>query len=77
LDTTTVLLLDVDPESLHFEDDAVVFSSPSQRLITQHGGAGAYTATCLLCCGPGFYTTSRDSNGNLSYSADSVHYPLL
>jgi len=26
LDTTTVLLLDVDPQSLHFEDDAVVFS---------------------------------------------------
>jgi hypothetical protein len=28
LDTTTVLLLEVDPESLRFEDDAVVFSSP-------------------------------------------------
>jgi hypothetical protein len=29
----------VDPESLRFEDDAVVFSSPSRLQITQRGGA--------------------------------------
>jgi hypothetical protein len=39
LDTTTVLLLEVDPESLRFEDDAVVFSSPSRQQVTQRGGA--------------------------------------
>jgi hypothetical protein len=39
LDTTTVLLLDVDPQSLHFEDDAVVFSAPCRLLVTQRGGA--------------------------------------
>jgi hypothetical protein len=39
LDTTTVLLLDVDPQSLHFEDDAVVFSSPCRLLVTQRDGA--------------------------------------
>jgi hypothetical protein len=38
LDTTTVLLLDVDPQSLHFEDDAVVFSSHLPQL-TQGGRA--------------------------------------
>jgi tetratricopeptide (TPR) repeat protein len=38
LDTTTVLLLDVDPQSLHFEDDAVVFPSHLPQL-TQGGRA--------------------------------------
>jgi hypothetical protein len=53
LDTTTVLLLDVDPQSLRFEDDAVVFSSPP-AWCTQRGGApDACTATCFSCCGPG------------------------
>jgi 5-formyltetrahydrofolate cyclo-ligase len=61
LDTTTVLLLEVDPESLRFEDDAVVFSSPSRLQVTQRGGARESNSICFFCCGPGFYTTSRDS----------------
>jgi hypothetical protein len=59
LDTTTVLLLDVDPQSLHFEDDAVVFSS-------HHGSRSVAAPECLHSyllplLWPGFYTTSRDS----------------
>jgi hypothetical protein len=53
LDTTTVLLLDVDPESLRFEDDAVVFSSPSQRLITQRGAPECLHSYLLVLLWPG------------------------
>src|SRR5918996_6312529 len=63
LDTTTVLLLDVDPQSLHFEDDAVVFSShlPQSRRVA----APECLHSCLLpLLWPGFYTTPRDSNSN-------------
>jgi hypothetical protein len=61
LDTTTVLLLEVDPESLRFEDDAVVFSSatgPASRCVAAPGIEHLFD---YPCCGPGFYTTSRDS----------------
>jgi hypothetical protein len=47
LDTTTVLLLEVDPESLRFEDDAVVFSSHLPQL-TQGGGARYLHSYLLL-----------------------------
>jgi hypothetical protein len=62
LDTTTVLLLDVDPQSLHFEDDAVVFSSPTLVVSRRVAAPGHPTGVCFFCCDPGFYTTSRDSN---------------
>jgi hypothetical protein len=52
LDTTTVLLLDVDPQSLHFEDDAVVFSSPTLGGVTQCGGARASNRCLLLLLWP-------------------------
>jgi hypothetical protein len=63
LDTTTVLLLDVDPQSLHFEDDAVVFSShlPQSRRVATPECLHSYLLPLLW---PGFYTTPRDSNRN-------------
>jgi hypothetical protein len=57
LDTTTVLLLDADPESFRFEDDAVVFSSPTRRIPPSVAAPDASTGTCFLCYGSGFYTT--------------------
>jgi hypothetical protein len=61
LDTTTVLLLDVDPQSLHFEDDAVVFSShlPQSRRVATPECLHSYLLPLLW---PGFYTTPRDYN---------------
>ena len=56
-----MLLLDVDPQSLHFEDDAVVFSShlPQSRRVATPECLHSYLLPLLW---PGFYTTPRDSN---------------
>jgi len=66
---TTVLLLDVVPENLHSEDDAVVFSAASHRLPGRPRSrrVAARPARAIEhlfddpCCSPGSYTTSRDS----------------
>ena len=71
-----MLLLEVDPESLHFEDDAVVFSYQADCRSHSVAAPEYRTSICFFCCAPGFYTTSRDSKTG-GWAVRSSHEALF